>query len=158
MPYSFRYNIYIYILYITLPPHLVLPFSCPPPPYPLVLPTALFPPACPFCLLQRPFLRDCASSPGLSHDPRQPVLTTTTHAGFSATGTRTRVARVRAEYPNQLDYSGYGPRVVQKFRGKPARTKTLHRKSSSPAEHLGAELFGELNSQERGLRRRRGFR
>ena len=23
-----------------------------------------------------------------------------------ATGTRTRVARVRAEYPNQLDYSG----------------------------------------------------
>ena len=26
----------------------------------------------------------------------------------SATGTRTRVARVRAEYPNQLDYSGSG--------------------------------------------------
>ena len=25
---------------------------------------------------------------------------------YSATGTRTRVARVRAEYPNQLDYSG----------------------------------------------------
>ena len=25
----------------------------------------------------------------------------------SATGTRTRVARVRAEYPNQLDYSGW---------------------------------------------------
>ena len=24
----------------------------------------------------------------------------------SATGTRTRVARVRAEYPNQLDYGG----------------------------------------------------
>ena len=24
----------------------------------------------------------------------------------SATGTRTRVTRVRAEYPNQLDYSG----------------------------------------------------
>ena len=24
----------------------------------------------------------------------------------SATGTRTRVARMRAEYPNQLDYSG----------------------------------------------------
>ena len=24
----------------------------------------------------------------------------------SATGTQTRVARVRAEYPNQLDYSG----------------------------------------------------
>ena len=29
--------------------------------------------------------------------------------GFiSATGTRTRVAQVRAEYPNQLDYSGAG--------------------------------------------------
>ena len=27
----------------------------------------------------------------------------------SATGTRTRVARVRAEYPNQLDYSGSAP-------------------------------------------------
>ena len=25
----------------------------------------------------------------------------------SATGTRTRVARVRAAYPNQLDYSGH---------------------------------------------------
>ena len=25
----------------------------------------------------------------------------------SATGTRTRVARVRVEYPNQLDYSGF---------------------------------------------------
>ena len=29
---------------------------------------------------------------------------------LSATGTRTRVARVRAEYPNQLDYSGIGGR------------------------------------------------
>ena len=27
----------------------------------------------------------------------------------SATGTRTRVARVRAEYPSQLDYGGWGP-------------------------------------------------
>ena len=26
---------------------------------------------------------------------------------YSATGSRTRVARVRAEYPNQLDYSGF---------------------------------------------------
>ena len=26
----------------------------------------------------------------------------------SAAGTRTRVARVRAEYPNQLDYGGFG--------------------------------------------------
>ena len=29
----------------------------------------------------------------------------------SATGTRTRVARVRAEYPNQLDYSGFWARM-----------------------------------------------
>ena len=27
-----------------------------------------------------------------------------------ATGTQTRVARVRAEYPSQLDYSGLGQR------------------------------------------------
>ena len=32
------------------------------------------------------------------------------HTEHSATGTRTRVARVRAEYPNQLDYSGAGLR------------------------------------------------
>ena len=31
----------------------------------------------------------------------------------SATGTRTRVARVRAEYPNQLDYSGAGFQNIQ---------------------------------------------
>ena len=30
-------------------------------------------------------------------------------AAASATGTRTRVARVRAEYPNQLDYGGLMP-------------------------------------------------
>ena len=41
-----------------------------------------------------------------------PILTPWRHqacnafAKHSATGTRTRVARVRAEYPNQLDYSG----------------------------------------------------
>ena len=33
----------------------------------------------------------------------------------SATGTRTRVARVRAEYPNQLDYSGCDARRAQKI-------------------------------------------
>ena len=38
---------------------------------------------------------------------------------YSATGTRTRVARVRAEYPNQLDYSGVVNRVenhIQRIR------------------------------------------
>ena len=33
-------------------------------------------------------------------------------AANSATGTRTRVTRVRAEYPNQLDYSGDGGLAV----------------------------------------------
>ena len=33
----------------------------------------------------------------------------------SATGTRTRVARVRAEYPNQLDYSGSAVHVLLFF-------------------------------------------
>ena len=32
---------------------------------------------------------------------------------YSAAGTRTRVARVRAEYPNQLDYSGLGGAAVR---------------------------------------------
>ena len=33
----------------------------------------------------------------------------------SATGTRTRVARVRAEYPNQLDYSGFWQKGQQDY-------------------------------------------
>ena len=33
----------------------------------------------------------------------------------SATGTRTRVARVRAEYPNQLDYSGFWQKGKNEF-------------------------------------------
>ena len=33
---------------------------------------------------------------------------------YSATGTRTRVARVRAEYPNQLDYGGSAVEVIKK--------------------------------------------
>ena len=33
----------------------------------------------------------------------------------SATGTRTRVARVRAEYPNQLDYSGFWRRRMNQI-------------------------------------------
>ena len=36
---------------------------------------------------------------------------------YSATGTRTRVARVRAEYPNQLDYSGVVNRVENHIQG-----------------------------------------
>ena len=44
---------------------------------------------------------------GCAAGARQPGLATAN----SATGTRTRVARVRAEYPNQLDYSGLGIRA-----------------------------------------------
>ena len=36
------------------------------------------------------------------------VPLSTSHRSYSATGTRTRVARVKAEYPNQLDQSGSG--------------------------------------------------
>ena len=39
-------------------------------------------------------------------------------AQTSATGTRTRVTRVRAEYPSQLDYSGFWK---ASSRGKPAQ-------------------------------------
>jgi extradiol dioxygenase family protein len=40
------------------------------------------------------------------HAPLHDGHPATTAQIDSATGTRTRVARVRAEYPNQLDYSG----------------------------------------------------
>ena len=42
------------------------------------------------------------------------VRVTQTHHDIraSATGTRTRVARVRAEYPDQLDYSGWWQRLT----------------------------------------------
>ena len=39
----------------------------------------------------------------------------------SATGTRTRVARVRAEYPNQLDYSGFENIATRKHHGRQQR-------------------------------------
>ena len=37
---------------------------------------------------------------------RRPLVRLENEWSYSATGTRTRVARVRAEYPSQLDYSG----------------------------------------------------
>ena len=46
------------------------------------------------------------SATGLPLLPR--VLPRAGESKSSATGTQTRVARVRAEYPNQLDYSGVG--------------------------------------------------
>ena len=41
-------------------------------------------------------------NPSAGHD-----IDVTSRWENSATGTRTRVARVRAEYPNQLDYGGH---------------------------------------------------
>ena len=62
---------------------------------------------------------------------------TIAYAKSSATGTRTRVARVKAEYPNQLDYSGSGratPRLGLVPRGwrwhlrRDAKTLVSHRR------------------------------
>ena len=44
----------------------------------------------------------------------------------SATGTRTRVARVRAEYPNQLDYSGFCTSPMQRASVCARRTTSPH--------------------------------
>ena len=58
--------------------------------------------------------------PVVALESRGPASTATHHclrpgmtgAENSATGTRTRVARVRAEYPNQLDYSGLSIKFI----------------------------------------------
>ena len=42
----------------------------------------------------------------------------------SATGTRTRVARVRAEYPNQLDYSGAEKKAAAQLYSDSKREQT----------------------------------
>ena len=52
----------------------------------------------------------------------------------SATGTRTRVARVRAEYPNQLDYSGSDASIHQ----VPTTSVSLGQVFLSPAVQLDA--------------------
>ena len=49
-----------------------------------------------------------------------PVVLAMPASKHSATGTRTRVARVRAEYPNQLDYSG---RCTVGLEGLPSAAK-----------------------------------
>ena len=56
---------------------------------------------------------DGSAGSSVSHEippalaPLAPHKTSEFRLITSATGTRTRVARVRAEYPNQLDYSGF---------------------------------------------------
>ena len=57
------------------------------------------------------------------------------HTGIcqnSGTGTRARVARVRAEYPNQLDYSGSVLKVVHHINNKHALEGT-GREQQNPA-------------------------
>ena len=51
----------------------------------------------------------------------------------SATGTRTRVARVRAEYPNQLDYSGSAVHVLVFFAFAPRCSRIRVAIGISPA-------------------------
>ena len=52
----------------------------------------------------------------------------------SATGTRTRVTRVRAEYPNQLDYSGSAVHVLLffAFAFRSSRNRIAIRISAAP--------------------------
>ena len=72
-----------------------------------------------FCL---PEIKMFQRNVGVGHFPdHEPAMRTVLHAPYcccavghgmqryenSATGTRTRAARVRAEYPNQLDYGGH---------------------------------------------------
>ena len=62
----------------------------------------------------------------------------------SATGTRTRVARVRAEYPNQLDYSGICIAFISKrHRGATNKvTKKLTDRPSNLGFRVSASGFG----------------
>ena len=60
----------------------------------------------------------------------------------SATGTRTRVARVRAEYPSQLDYSGSCDSGRSKHRrrstcSRPLRTGNVHHQLTSRSWETG---------------------
>ena len=75
----------------------------------------------------------------------------------SATGTRTRVARVRAEYPNQLDYSGI---CIYHIPLRPSRDGLLDRQTdrqtdcawpnSWQAPSLGARFFYKMEDCQRG--------
>ena len=61
----------------------------------------------------------------------------------SATGTRTRVARVRAEYPNQLDYSGICIYNMSPLFLNDRRSWSNHKVTKKlPTDHLGFRLQG----------------
>ena len=83
------------------------------------------------------------SAPGLPLLPRP--LPKAWEVKNSATGTRTRVAQVRAEYPNQLDYSG----VARRHRGKNEKVRQdgVGKKSVESASSpfiRGGVHFGEV--------------
>ena len=91
----------------------------------------------------------------------------------SATGTRTRVARVRAEYPNQLDYSGFCHTVEKQTRASRRRLRRPERPgqarpglepaipdsvsrclihwATGPSGGLDAQAFLSANVRLRGL-------
>jgi len=66
------------------------------------------------------------------HQPAHVACPAVPASKHSATGTRTRVARVRAEYPNQLDYSGHctvyleGPPIAADQRTSNIANRTRH--------------------------------
>ena len=53
----------------------------------------------------------------------------------SATGTRTRVARVRAEHPNQLDYSGFCHTLEKQTRASRKRLRRPERPGQARRKH-----------------------
>ena len=66
----------------------------------------------------------------------------------SATGTRTRVARVRAEYPNQLDYGGF---CVNDAGQNPSYNSVLEYPSSTPRAEVIEVGFVEENRETRTM-------
>ena len=65
--------------------------------------------------------------------------------GNSTTGTRTRVARVKAEYPNQLDYSGHDERRVALEVGK--QIETISQEHGSGCMCLKPDIHDHHESQ-----------
>ena len=65
-----------------------------------------------------------------------PTCRSTSRGVNSATGTRTRVARVRAEYPGQLDYSGcWNQNPEMTHRGVPSAPSPEHQGKHSSSWH-----------------------
>ncbi len=75
----------------------------------------------------------------------------------SATGTRTRVARVRAEYPNQLDYSGFEIDATLQQHYSYTRTRCIHKtarakhsqRPPTPARQAASRTLTKIFAQRR---------